>query len=48
VLPVTGTFTRTADAPTLPGPTLRLHIGLEDTDDLIANLAQALTLLRRE
>lgn len=28
--------------PTLPGPLIRLHIGLEDPDDLIADLEQAL------
>jgi cystathionine beta-lyase len=48
VLPVTGTITRLPDAPGLAGPTLRLHIGLEDTDDLIADLANGLTCLRRE
>jgi cystathionine beta-lyase len=48
VLPVTGTITRLPGQVGLPGPTLRLHIGLEDTDDLIANLAHGLTLLRRE
>ncbi len=29
------------------GPLLRLHIGLEDTDDLIADLAEGLTRMRR-
>lgn len=30
------------DRPTFPGPVVRLHIGLEDPDDLIADLHQAL------
>ncbi|MFI4973964.1 MAG: cystathionine beta-lyase [Caulobacterales bacterium] len=33
------------EIPSLPGPLLRLNIGLEDPDDLIADLAQALTKL---
>lgn len=33
---------RTASAPSWEGPLVRLHIGLEDTEDLIADLAQAL------
>ena len=33
---------RTATNPDFEGPILRLHIGLEDPDDLIADLAQAL------
>ncbi|HET7708160.1 MAG TPA: cystathionine beta-lyase [Sphingomicrobium sp.] len=33
---------RTATRPEFEGPVLRLHIGLEDPDDLIADLAQAL------
>jgi cystathionine beta-lyase len=48
VLPVTGTLTRLADDPGLAGPCLRLHIGLEDTEDLIADLSRGLALLRRE
>jgi cystathionine beta-lyase len=41
-LAVPGGFTRTATAPAFEGPLVRLHIGLEDPDDLIADLAQAL------
>jgi len=48
VLPVTGTYTRLPDDPGLAGPSLRLHIGLEDTEDLIADLTRGLALLRRE
>jgi cystathionine beta-lyase len=33
---------RTATRPDFPGPLVRLHVGLEDADDLIADLAQAL------
>lgn len=35
-------LTRTAKSPNLEGPLVRLHVGLEDPDDLIADLAQAL------
>jgi cystathionine beta-lyase len=41
-LAVPGHVTRTATAPDYEGPLVRLHIGLEDPDDLIADLAQAL------
>jgi len=41
-LAVPGHFTRTATAPEWEGPLVRLHIGLEDADDLIADLAAAL------
>jgi cystathionine beta-lyase len=41
-LAVPGAFTRTATAPEFEGPLVRLHIGLEDADDLIEDLAQAL------
>jgi cystathionine beta-lyase len=41
-LAVPGHFTRTATAPRFEGPLVRLHIGLEDPDDLIADLAAAL------
>jgi cystathionine beta-lyase len=34
--------TRTATAPDWEGPLIRLHIGLEDPDDLIADLAAGL------
>lgn len=41
-LAVPGHFTRTATAPEFEGPLVRLHIGLEDPDDLIADLDAAL------
>jgi cystathionine beta-lyase len=41
-LAVPATFTRTCAAGEWEGPLVRLHIGLEDPDDLIADLAQAL------
>ncbi len=41
-LAVPARFTRTATAPRYEGPLVRLHIGLEDPDDLIADLEQAL------
>ncbi|WP_159348443.1 cystathionine beta-lyase [Roseomonas harenae] len=41
-LPTAPSITRTAGDPALGGPAIRLHIGLEDTQDLIADLAQAL------
>ncbi len=41
-LAVPGHFTRTATAPRFDGPLVRLHIGLEDADDLIADLEAAL------
>ena len=41
-LAVPGHFTRTATAPECEGPLVRLHIGLEDPDDLIADLEAAL------
>jgi len=37
---------RSATRWTEPGPALRLHIGLEDTDDLIADLAAGFERLR--
>ncbi len=37
-LPTTGNLTRTATSPDMGGPTMRLHIGLEDPADLIADL----------
>ena len=45
-LPTTGTIRRTASAP-LAGPAARFHIGLEDPADLIADLTQAFSRLRR-
>lgn len=44
-LPTTGFVTRTAGTGDFGGPMLRLHIGLEDTKDLIADLAQGLRVL---
>jgi cysteine-S-conjugate beta-lyase len=44
-LPTTGFITRTASAK-FAGPLVRLHIGLEDVDDLIADLEQGLTVMR--
>jgi cystathionine beta-lyase len=41
-LAVPATFTRTCGAGEWEGPLVRLHIGLEDPDDLIEDLAQAL------
>jgi cystathionine beta-lyase len=40
VLPTTGTIQRTV-SPSLPGPAARFHIGLEDPNDLIADLERA-------
>jgi cystathionine beta-lyase len=48
ILPTTGTVTRLPDDPGPGDPAFRIHIGLEDTDDLIADLARGLALLRRE
>jgi cystathionine beta-lyase len=45
-LPTTGFVTRTASAK-FAGPLVRLHIGLEDVPDLIADLEQGLAALRR-
>jgi cystathionine beta-lyase len=45
-LPTTGFVTRTATGGDTGGPTVRLHIGLEDTDDLIADLEAGLAVLR--
>jgi cystathionine beta-lyase len=44
-LPTTGFVTRTASAK-FAGPLVRLHIGLEDVPDLIADLEQGLAVLR--
>ncbi len=44
-LPTTGFVTRSAGSADLGGPAVRIHIGLEDTADLIADLAQALPAL---
>lgn len=40
ILPTTGNIHRTATQWRPQGPTLRLHVGLEDPDDLIADLAR--------
>lgn len=40
-LPTTGFLSRTAKTGDFGGAAIRFHIGLEDTDDLIADLAQA-------
>jgi cystathionine beta-lyase len=45
-LPTTGFVTRSAGSGNFGGPAVRFHIGLEDTDDLIADLSQALPALR--
>lgn len=42
ILPTTGAIHRTATHWKPQGPTLRLHIGLEDPDDLIEDLAKGL------
>jgi cystathionine beta-lyase len=44
-LPTTGFVSRSVGSGDLGGPAVRFHIGLEDPADLIADLAQALTLL---
>ncbi|MFT8242775.1 cystathionine beta-lyase [Roseomonas sp. BN140053] len=46
-LPTTGFIRRTATAEDLGGPTFRLHIGLEDPADLIADLQAGLDTLPR-
>jgi cystathionine beta-lyase len=45
VLPTTGFVSRSVGSGDLGGPAVRFHIGLEDPADLIADLAQALTVL---
>ena len=45
-LPTTGFVTRTASAAQFEGPLVRLHIGLEDVDDLIADLQQGLKVMQ--
>nr|WP_239015720.1 cystathionine beta-lyase [Novacetimonas hansenii] len=42
ILPTTRGITRSCDSVTQAGPTFRIHIGLEDTHDLIADLARGL------
>jgi cysteine-S-conjugate beta-lyase len=46
-LPTTGFVARTAETGRFAGPLVRLHIGLEDVDDLIADLSQALSVMRQ-
>ncbi len=45
-IPTTGHITRTAGGKPFAGPVARLHIGLEDPSDLIADLAAALEGMR--
>jgi cystathionine beta-lyase len=45
-VPTTGFVTRTAGSKPFAGPMVRIHIGLEDPDDLIADLTKGLTALR--
>jgi cystathionine beta-lyase len=42
IIPATSGIVRTAKPWTAPGPMLRIHTGLEDPDDLIADLARGL------
>lgn len=44
-LPTTGTVTRSAETDKFKGPLFRLHIGLEDTADLIADLEAGFAVL---
>ncbi len=44
-LPTTGNLTRSAGSGDFGGAAIRIHIGLEDTDDLIADLGQAFVAL---
>ena len=46
ILPTTGFVTRTAGSGTFGGPVCRIHVGLEDTADLIADLEHGLAVLR--
>lgn len=46
-LPTTGFITRTTGSGRFDGPVVRLHIGLEDVADLIADLDQGLAVMRR-
>ena len=45
-VPTTGNITRTAATGQFAGPLVRIHIGLEDVDDLIADLDQGLAVMR--
>ncbi len=46
-VPTTGFVTRTAGTGHFAGPLVRVHIGLEDTADLIADLRQGLDVMRK-
>jgi cysteine-S-conjugate beta-lyase len=46
VLPTTAAIRRTAGTGEFGGPAIRLHVGLEDTADLIADLERGLAVLR--
>jgi len=46
-VPSTMSITRTAGSGRFDGPLVRLHIGLEDVDDLTADLRQGLDVMRR-
>lgn len=45
-LPSSGHITRTAGAVRFAGPTMRVHVGLEDASDLIDDLSRGLKVLR--
>jgi cystathionine beta-lyase len=45
-IPTTGFITRTAGSGQFAGPVVRLHIGLEDVDDLLADLDHGLAVMR--
>jgi cysteine-S-conjugate beta-lyase len=45
-VPTTGFVTRTVGTGHFAGPVVRIHIGLEDVDDLIADLRQGLAKMR--
>ena len=46
-VPTTGFVTRTTGSGQFAGPVVRVHIGLEDVDDLIADLRQGLDVMRK-
>jgi cystathionine beta-lyase len=46
-IPTTGFITRTAGSGKFAGPVVRLHIGLEDVDDLMADLRHGLDVMRK-
>ena len=46
-VPTTGSITRTAGTGQFAGPVVRVHIGLEDVDDLTADLRQGLDVMRK-